>query len=113
VVLADEVSAVLAFDAIQWVEAIIAPLMVALIVGLPAYLTARRNIRENRSQHGDNGDKLDLVRSEVSALRDDLGNLSDRVDRFVHRTEDWRDHTEDWRQHIDPSGEETHRRDDV
>jgi hypothetical protein len=82
---------VLAVDFLPWAEAVVVPLSVALIVGVPSYLTALKVLRENRSQHGDAGDRLDAVHNEVSHLRSAIGHLDDKVDRFIHRTETWRD----------------------
>lgn len=81
----------LAVDFIQWAETVVVPLSVALIVGVPSYLTALKVLRENRDQHGAAGDRLETLSSAVHHLRSDIGHLDDKVDRFIHRTETWRD----------------------
>lgn len=80
---------------LQWIESLVVPIVVAIIVGAPSYMTARKVLRENRDQHGDNGEKLEAVQAEVAQVRRDVGGLSDKVDRFIYRTEAWRDHLEE------------------
>lgn len=85
----------LAFNALPWLDTLVVPLLVALVVGLPSLLAAQRMIKENRSQHGDNGHRLERVHKDVNSLKSEITDLSEKMDRFVNRTEAWRDHVDD------------------
>jgi hypothetical protein len=89
------VTLMLAFNALPWLDTVVVPLLVALVVGIPSLLAAQRMIEENRSQHGNNGDRLEKVHRDVNSLKGEITNLSEKMDRFVNRTESWRDHVDD------------------
>jgi hypothetical protein len=85
----------LAVDFLTWGATIIVPLAAAALAAAPGLLAARKMLQENRSQHGDNGGRLDVVANEVRDLSTQVGAISDKMDRFIYRTEAWRDHVEE------------------
>lgn len=65
------------------IERIIVPVLVAVIVGGPAWWAARKTLQENRKQHGAGYSKLELIEQKFDVVADRLERIDVKVDRAV------------------------------